>query len=140
MRKITFDAVAAFYNEKPFKRGNTEVEVFICTLLRKTVYLILHGNTIARLKNGKLTISNGGWSSNTTKERLNAIFYRFFLSHEVKVFQKKGKLYVSVQNINVELDKENECTNQFVVYLIEPDKTYTLTETIDQKIVYLDEV
>lgn len=73
MRKITFDAVAAFYNEKPFKRGNTEVEVFICTLLRKTVYLILHGNTIARLKNGKLTISNGGWSSNTTKERLNGL-------------------------------------------------------------------
>jgi hypothetical protein len=81
-----------------------------------------------------------GWNTPTTKERLNAIFYRAFDSHEVKVFQKKGKLYVSVQNIDGELDKENECTNQFVVYLIESNGTYTLTETIDQKIVYLDEV
>ena len=100
----------------------------------------LHGNTIAWVLTRTLHFSLCGWNTPTTKERLNAIFYRFFLSHEVKVFQKKGKLYVSVQNINVELDKENECTNQFVVYLIEPDKTYTLTETIDQKIVYLDEV
>ena len=74
MRQITQNALAAFYNGKPFKRGNTEVEVFIDSgLLRKTVSLKLHGNTIAELRNGKLTISNGGWSSNTTKERLNGL-------------------------------------------------------------------
>ena len=123
--KALFSGFSGFYG------GNTETE---------KGRLSLFGNTIAWLDSGVLHFTLCGWNTPTTKERLNAIFYRAFPSHEVKVFQKKGKLYVSVQNIDMELDKENECTNQFVVYLIESNRTYSLTETIDQKIVYLDEV
>ena len=67
MRKITADAVRAFRNRQPFKRGNTLVKVF-----DNSVVLCLHGNMIAELAtDGALYISDGGWQSNTTKERLN---------------------------------------------------------------------
>ena len=65
MRKITEDAVEAFENDKPFKRSNTEVEV-------NPTRLYLHDNLIAKKENG-LWITDAGWQTNTTKERLNGI-------------------------------------------------------------------
>jgi hypothetical protein len=71
MKKITLDAVHAFMNAEKFKRDNTEVEVF-----ENVTVLKLFGNKIAWLFNDPertLTISNAGWDTKTTKERLNAI-------------------------------------------------------------------
>lgn len=71
MKKITLDAVQAFMNAEKFKRDNTEVEVF-----ENVTVLKLFGNKIAWLFNDPertLTISNAGWDTNTTKERLNGI-------------------------------------------------------------------
>lgn len=69
MRKISYDACAAFVNRRKFKRGNTEVKVFA-----NSVELLLHGNIIAELVNdGGLWITSAGWKSNTTKERLNSL-------------------------------------------------------------------
>ena len=77
MRKITQDAVAAFNNNYPFKRGNTQIKVeddnegAIYTIMQ------LHGNTIALKVTGDsgtgLFISDGGWQTSTTKERLNGL-------------------------------------------------------------------
>lgn len=66
--KITVDSVRAFVIGKPFRRENMAVEV-----IGESVYLKLHGNTIAyRSSNdGKVLISNCGWETNTTKMRLN---------------------------------------------------------------------
>jgi hypothetical protein len=69
MRKITADAVRAFRNRQTFKRGNTEVRVF-----DNSVALYLHGNMLAEYAvDGALYINDGGWQSNTTKERLNGL-------------------------------------------------------------------
>lgn len=72
MRKITQESINAFINGVPFNKANTAVLVN-----EKTVVLQLHGNPIAKYTVGKfnstLEISNGGWQSNTTKERLNGI-------------------------------------------------------------------
>jgi len=71
MRQITLDAVYAFMNAEKFKRDNTEVEVF-----ENVTVLKLFGNKIAWLFNDPertLTISNAGWDTKTTKERLNGI-------------------------------------------------------------------
>jgi hypothetical protein len=64
MRQITRNAVAALMGGYNFNSGNTQV-------MDKALYL--HGNKIAELRNGKLWITNAGWSSNTTKERLNGL-------------------------------------------------------------------
>ena len=75
MRKITSDAVSAFRRGVKFNRDNTSVEF---SPLQYTVVLKLHGNAIARYTPSiyglnKFEICNGGWFSNTTKERLNGL-------------------------------------------------------------------
>ena len=81
MRKITKQAVAAFNNGIPFKQGNTEVLHRAMTKDGqypkgdRFVVMELHGNEIARRDSatGQVEISNAGWESNTTKERLNGL-------------------------------------------------------------------
>ena len=71
MRQITQDSVNAFMNAKTFKKANMKVEV-----LPNVTILKLHNNTIAYRYNNPertLSITNCGWFSNTTKERLNAL-------------------------------------------------------------------
>ena len=65
------DAAQALLVGKKFKRGNTEVRV-----LPNVSVLLLHGNEIAYQYNDPertLSVTNAGWFSNTTKERLNAV-------------------------------------------------------------------
>jgi hypothetical protein len=70
MRKITQEAVDKFLSKEPFKKSNMKVE----SGGMGTWKLKLHGNTIASIDEfNMLSISNAGWSSNTTKERLNGI-------------------------------------------------------------------
>ena len=69
MRKITKEAVQAFIEGRTFKKGNMKVE-FDATFWK----LKLHNNTIATIDLlGVMSVSNAGWSSNTTKERLNGL-------------------------------------------------------------------
>lgn len=69
MRKITEDAIDAFYSRKRFKKANTEVYVG-----EFTTQLRLHGNTIAILHfNNNLDITICGWNTPTTRERLNGL-------------------------------------------------------------------
>jgi hypothetical protein len=69
MRKITEESVQKFIDGIPFKKSNMEV-----TREGTIYYLKLHGNKIAaRMGDGRMWISNAGWMSNTTKERLNGL-------------------------------------------------------------------
>jgi hypothetical protein len=69
MRKITQQSVKNFIDGVPFKRSNMEV-----TREGTIYYLKLHGNKIAaRLEDGRMWISNAGWDTPTTKERLNGL-------------------------------------------------------------------
>jgi hypothetical protein len=81
MRKITDKIVGAFNNRQSKKLGHTE---------STGEALFLHDNKIAEYRDNEIWITNAGWFSNTTKERLNAIFgvsinqdkYRWFLNNE----------------------------------------------------------
>ena len=86
MRKITEETVNAFNNSLPFRKANMEVEVLSDVTIMK-----LHGNSIAfRYKYPKrsLKITNCGWQTNTTKERLNAI-------DGVSIYQKSGQWFLN---------------------------------------------
>tara|TARA_R100001510_G_C7506564_1_gene107991 strand:+ start:160 stop:456 length:297 start_codon:yes stop_codon:yes gene_type:complete len=70
MKKITQEACKAFESiYGTFKKSNTEVRRI--SDLEAEMYL--HGNLIAYSSPRGIYISNGGWSSNTTKERLNGL-------------------------------------------------------------------
>ena len=92
MRKITADAIRAFNNNQPFKRGNTEIVISEDSLGIKYTAMNLHGNTIAYKVIGDvapgLFIQDGGWQTNTTKERLNGI-------SGVSIYQKNYQWYLN---------------------------------------------
>lgn len=83
-RKITKEAVSAFLERRPFSKSNMKV-VEDYGIYR----LKLHNNTIATIDElGVLSVSNAGWASNTTKERLNGL-------PNVSVYQKNWNWYLN---------------------------------------------
>jgi hypothetical protein len=71
MKKITQKSINAFLNARPFKFDNMQVEV-----LPNVTVLKLYNSAIAYLYNDPkrtLSITNDGYFTNTTKERLNAL-------------------------------------------------------------------
>tara|TARA_R110001606_G_C15320741_1_gene644628 strand:- start:687 stop:995 length:309 start_codon:yes stop_codon:yes gene_type:complete len=71
MRQITKQSINAFMNAERFKKANMSVEV-----LPNVTLLKLHNNTIAYRYNDPkrtLSVTNCGWFTPTTKERLNAL-------------------------------------------------------------------
>jgi pyruvate carboxylase len=94
MKDITFDACRAFMAAQPFKRSNTEVVV-----LPNVTVLMLFGNSIAYRYNDPektLSVTNCGWKTATTKERLNGI-------EGVRIHQRKGGWFLNDVKWNGEL-------------------------------------
>tara|TARA_R110000751_G_scaffold235058_1_gene336552 strand:- start:24 stop:335 length:312 start_codon:yes stop_codon:yes gene_type:complete len=82
MRQITNDSVNAFMNGQKFSQSNMKVEV-----LPNVTILNYHGNSIAYKYNdpkGTIAITNCGWESTTTKERLNGVLHKAGKSYNIK--------------------------------------------------------
>ena len=91
MRKITKEAVNKFLSREPFRKSNMSVEESYGLYKLK-----LHGNTIATIDElGVLSVSNAGWASNTTKERLNGL-------PNVRINQKNWTWYLNGNQWNGE--------------------------------------
>lgn len=85
MRRITKEAVDAFMDGRHYKKSNMDV---------RDNCMYLHGNKIAWFdRNKQLWISNCGWQSNTTKERLNAL-------PNVNIVQRNYQWYLNGQPWN----------------------------------------
>jgi len=88
MRKIETQMNAAIQANQDWKSGNTSV------LTEDGISKVyLHGNHIATIDDDSMTIFDGGWQSNTTKSRLNALCSEFCITGE-GVFQKDFVWYV----------------------------------------------
>ncbi len=92
MRKIESQMCDAVENNKCWTSGNTSV-----TTEFETSNVYLHGNHIAMIGPELVTLYDGGWQSNTTKSRLNALRERFAVAGE-GVFQKDFTWYVRQYN------------------------------------------
>ena len=90
MRKIERQMCDAVQGNRNWKNANTEVTIDLET---KVSSVYLHGNLIATVSDNDMTIYDGGWQSNTTKSRLNALCDAFCVSGE-GVFQKDFVWYV----------------------------------------------
>ena len=77
----------------------------------------LHGNKIAEVSDNDMTIFDGGWQSNTTKSRLNALCEEFCIAGE-GVFQKDFVWYVrkfvGESNITGKVYNVDNFTNGYV--------------------------
>jgi hypothetical protein len=79
MRKVTEQIVRAFRNGERKKIGNSRTD-------GRALYL--HENKIAEFRNQELWITNAGWTSRTTKERLNGLPL-------VSIYQERGVWYLN---------------------------------------------
>ena len=82
MKKVTEETCAAFMAGKKLKIGNT---------VSTGDELILHGNCIAKRVDGVVLISNAGWETATTKERLNGLDAG--ISQKNFIWHRKGELF-----------------------------------------------
>ena len=90
MRKIESQMCAAVQSNRNWSSGNTTVHFNEETgesLIR------LHGNLIAVVDEDSMKLYDGGYQSNTTKSRLNALCDEFGYSGE-SVFQKNFEWFV----------------------------------------------
>jgi len=90
MRKIEQQMNNAISNNQNWQSGNTAV-VFNKETNESTVFL--HGNKIAVIGDDFVQIFDGGWQSNTTKSRLNAILKEHAIDGEC-VYQKNFNWFV----------------------------------------------
>ena len=89
MRKIEQQMNDAIRDNRHWQSGNTEVIADHDGVSR--VYL--HGNKIAEIGEDFVQIFDGGWQSNTTKSRLNAILQVHGIKGEC-VYQKNFNWFV----------------------------------------------
>lgn len=85
MRQITIESCDALLRRVPYLKSNTEVIVDSTGKAK----LYLHGNLIAvNYPEDGIYITNAGWKTSTTKERLNGIGGVF-------INQKNGKWFLN---------------------------------------------
>ena len=89
----------AIANCKDWRSGNTEV-----VNCNGESFVYLHGNHIATLGDDFVRIFDGGWQSNTTKSRLNALIDRFCNAVTDGVFQKDYQWYVRDNNVTKDFE------------------------------------
>ena len=90
MRKIETQMNAAVQANQNWTSGNTAV--YFDSESGVSV-VRLHGNKIAEIGDDSMTIFDGGFQSNTTKSRLNALCSEFCVAGE-GVFQKNYQWFV----------------------------------------------
>ena len=90
MRKIETQMNAAISEGRNWASGNTSV-----THTDEVAEVRLHGNLIAEVGDTFIRLFDGGWQSNTTKSRLNAILAEHGEQGD-RVFQKSFDWFVSM--------------------------------------------
>ena len=96
MRKIEQQMNNAIQNNLNWQSANTSVhfnEEENVSIVR------LHGNKIAEVGDTFIRLFDGGWQTNTTKSRLNALIDRFCNAVTDGVFQKDYCWYIRDNNV-----------------------------------------
>ena len=94
MRKIEAQMNAAISKGIDWRSANTEV-----ANIDGVSFVYLHGNKIAEVGDTFIRLYDGGYQSNTTKSRLNAILRAHGLKGE-SVFQKQWTWFVNLHTGN----------------------------------------
>jgi hypothetical protein len=97
MRVIESQMNDAITNERDWRKDNTSV-----VNVDGVSEVRLHGNLIARVGDTFLELFDGGWQSNTTKSRLNAILQVHGTGE--RIFQKNWNWFISTAAGNVDFE------------------------------------
>ncbi len=92
MRKIETQMNNAISEGTDWRTANTRVET-----VEGVSSVYLHNNLIAEVTDDSIKLYDGGWQSNTTKSRLNAILSEHGVTGE-GVFQKNFEWFIRLWN------------------------------------------
>ena len=92
MRLIEEQMCNAVTNKNDWRKDNTEV---MYSPSRDVCCVYLHKNLIATIDNNSVEIYDGGWQTNTTKSRLNAIINELCDGVNQGVYQHKFEWFIS---------------------------------------------
>mgnify|MGYP003127366310 FL=1 len=92
MRLIEQQMCSAVINKNDWRKDNTEV---LYSPSRDVCCVYLHKNLIATIDNNNVEIYDGGWQTNTTKSRLNAIINELCDGVNQGVYQHKFEWFIS---------------------------------------------
>ena len=101
MRKIEQQMIQAVANNKSWTNANTSV-TYCPETDESRVYL--HGNHIATVGDDFLQVFDGGWQTNTTKSRLNALINRFCNAVTDGVYQRQHVWYLMDNKVEREFE------------------------------------
>lgn len=105
MKKITAQSITAFFSGRNLSAGNMSIEHHE-SAAGPVASMYLHGNLIAKriglCNDYDLALSDGGWESNTTKERLNGLLN--YIGAGVCVTQKDYVWYIGALRAVVDED------------------------------------
>ena len=105
MRLIERQMIDAIREGKDWRKDNTKVVQFYNDKDYPVVTSVfLHGNKIAEIDATTVEIYDGGWQSNTTKSRLNAIINGLCDGTRCGVFQKNYEWFITDNNETVEFE------------------------------------
>jgi len=88
---------AAIRDSQDWKSANTMVAHSHDGVNSPVSHVFLHGNKIAEVGDNFIKLFDGGWQSNTTKSRLNAILQEHGIPGEC-VFQKQFEWFIRLWN------------------------------------------
>ena len=101
MRLIEQQMCSAVINKNDWRKDNTEV---MYSPSRDVSCVYLHKNLIATIDNNSVEIYDGGWQTNTTKSRLNAIINGLCNPYEQGIYQRKFEWFISDNGETVEFE------------------------------------
>ena len=114
MRKIESQMCAAVQKNIDWQSGNTSVHFDPETGVS---VVRLHGNKIAEVSDNDMTIFDGGYQSNTTKSRLNALCQDFCVAGEGDFqmnYQCGGRKFVGESSVTGKVYNVEDFTNGYV--------------------------
>jgi hypothetical protein len=91
MRLIEQQMCSAVINKNDWRKDNTEV---LYSPSRDVCCVYLHKNLIATIDNNGVEVYDGGWQSNTTKSRLNALINGLCDGTQCGVYQRKFEWFI----------------------------------------------
>lgn len=95
MRKIEEQMNAAIIDQRDWQQTNTSVHF---NSEENLSIVRLHGNKIAEVGEKMIRLYDGGYQTNTTKSRLNAILFAHGEPGD-RVFQKKGEWFITMNTV-----------------------------------------
>ena len=101
MRLIEHQMCRAVQHRINWRKDNTEV---LYSPSRDVSCVYLHKNLIATIDKYQVEIYDGGWQTNTTKSRLNAIINTLCDGTRCGVFQKNYEWFITDNNETVEFE------------------------------------